>query len=456
MVKIKMDFSKLKDKLAKAGLQNTFDFLRKNIRYFAAGALFVVLVAVLVSCMEPKKDNGESVPGTEISTEIVAETETEEGYQVDAVEAVNELIAKYYKAYAAGDIDTVSAIATPMSQNEKSYISMMSQYVEEYQNIKCYTKPGLEDGSYLTWVYMEVKFDGIDTAAPGMELFYVRTAEDGSLYIDNLYSNYNKSTKESGIDAEVQAKIDECNASEEIAALQQEVQAKYEAVVASDEALAGMVNETIPGAVTEWMTAAVQEPTEDTEEPTEEATEEPTEEPAEDTETADENKDDNNGDDKKDDDKKDDDKKDDNKDSEEEPSTETLYATARINVRAAADTSSDKLGNIEMGEAVVRTGTDGDWSIIEYKGSTGYVKSEYLTSNAGGAANDETADGLAEGTKITLQSTVNVRASMGEDAEKIGTAYAGEKVTVIMSYAEGWTKVTWNDKTGYIKTSLLQ
>ena len=109
-----------------------------------------------------------------------------------------------------------------------------------------------------------------------------------------------------------------------------------------------------------------------------------------------------------------------------------------------------------MGEAVVRTGTDGDWSIIEYNGSTGYVKSEYLTANAGDITGDENAGGLAEGTKITLQNTVNVRASMGEDAEKIGTAYAGEKVTVIMSYAEGWTKVTWNDKTGYIKTSLLQ
>lgn len=452
MVKIKMDFSKLKDKLAKAGLQNTFDFLRKNIRYFAAGALFVVLVAVLVSCMEPKKEGGESVPDTEITTEVITETETEEGYQVDAVEAVNELVTKYYTAYAAGDTDTVSAIATPMSQNEKSYISMMSQYVEAYQNIKCYTMSGLEKDSYLTWVYMEVKFDGVDTAAPGMELFYVRTAEDGSLYIDNLYSNYNKSTKESGIDAEVQARIDECNASEEIAALQQEVQAKYEAAVAADEALAGMVNETIPGAVTEWMTAAVQEPTEEaTEEVTEEPTEEATEEPAEDTETADDNKDDNSGDDKKDDDKKDD-----NKDSEEKPSTETLYATARINVRAAADTSAEKLGSIEMGEAVVRTGTDGDWSIIEYNGSTGYVKSEYLTANVGDTTSDENAGGLAEGTKITLQNTVNVRASMGEDAEKIGTAYAGEKVTVIMSYAEGWTKVTWNDKTGYIKTSLLQ
>ena len=45
---------------------------------------------------------------------------------------------------------------------------------------------------------------------------------------------------------------------------------------------------------------------------------------------------------------------------------------------------------------------------------------------------------------------------MSETASKVGTAFSGEKVTVVMSYAEGWTKVTWNGKTGYVKTDLLQ
>jgi len=26
----------------------------------------------------------------------------------------------------------------------------------------------------------------------------------------------------------------------------------------------------------------------------------------------------------------------------------------------------------------------------------------------------------------------------------------------VMSYAEGWTKVTWKNKTGYVKTDLLK
>ena len=55
-----------------------------------------------------------------------------------------------------------------------------------------------------------------------------------------------------------------------------------------------------------------------------------------------------------------------------------------------------------------------------------------------------------------MQNTVNIRSGMSETSDRIGTAYAGEKVKVVMSYAEGWTKVTWNNKTGYIKSSLLQ
>ena len=57
---------------------------------------------------------------------------------------------------------------------------------------------------------------------------------------------------------------------------------------------------------------------------------------------------------------------------------------------------------------------------------------------------------------ITLTETVNVRKSMSEDAEKVATAFAGEQVTVILSYAEGWTKVNYGDKTGFIKTELLR
>ena len=63
---------------------------------------------------------------------------------------------------------------------------------------------------------------------------------------------------------------------------------------------------------------------------------------------------------------------------------------------------------------------------------------------------------LAEWSTVVLKETVNIRESMSTDSAKVATAFAGEKVTVVMSYAEGWTKVTYGEKVGYIKTDLLK
>ena len=419
---------------------NILTFIKQNIRYFAAGALFLVLVLILVNC-GTKKD-GTQANAVNPATETTAEAETQEAFQVDTYEDVNALINQYFTAYAAGDTDTLQTIATPLSENEKSYISVFSQYVDAYQNIKCYTKQGLDMSSYLVSVYVEVKFKDVDTVAPGLDFFYVRTNDDGSVYIDNLYSQYNLKIKENALDTSIQNLISEYEDSEDVNTLQKEVQDKYDAAVASDDKLNEMISTTIPNAITEWAGTIVSQNTET--ESTEQVSEETTE--AAQTETPEENTD---------------------QPAEDTPiqsEPDTVYAVDTVNVRAAADTESDKLGTLEKDTALTRTGTDGEWSVVNYNGQTGYIKTEYLTtkdsdSNSDNGGNEEQTAGndfIAEGTVITLSNSVNIRSGMSESDSKIGTAFTGEKVTVVMSYAEGWTKVTWNGQTGYIKTSLLQ
>lgn len=427
-----MGFSEIKDVFRKEGMNRALQFIRQNLRYFAAGALLIALIIVAVSCLEPN-----SVTDEQAGTEEVNETieETVEEFQVDAYEDVNNLITQYYTAYVAGDMATLTSLAAPVTENEQAYIALFGQYVESCQNIKCYTKSGLDDNSYLVYVSLEVKFAGVDTLAPGLDFFYVRTNEDGTVYIDNLYSQYNLAKKENALDTSVQSLILEFINADDALALHQETQEKYDAAVASDEALATMVGTTIPTAIEEWVAALAQQVPEDTTEPTEDITE-PTEgitEPTEDTSSE--------------------------QVDQPQPTSETVYALDIVNIRAAADTASEKLGSLAKGDSVVRTGTEGDWSIIDYNGRTGYIKTEYLTTDASTITNEGEADnvsGIAEGTVITLSSAVNIRSGMSEESDKIGTAYAGEKVKVVMSYAEGWTKVTWNNKTGYIKTSVLK
>lgn len=423
-------------------LNNILTFIKQNIRYFAAGALFLVLVLVLVNC-GTKKD-GTQVNMVNPATETTAEAETQEAFQVDTYEDVNALINQYFTAYAAGDVDTIAAIATPITDNEKSYIAEYSKYVDSYENIQCYTKHGLDDKSYMVSARIDIKFTGADTPAPGLDFFYVRTQDDGSLIIDNLYSQYNRRIRENAVDTSVQSLIEEYENSDDLIALQQEVQSKYDEALASDADLADILNIKLPAAIVQWkqniLAQVATESTETTEQPEETETAETTEQPEETQQPESEQQ-------------------------EAESTSEQVYTTDKVNVRREADTSSEKLGSLEKGTAISRTGTEGEWSVVNYGGVTGYIKTEFLTTEQPQADTttdtssnqSETATGsLAEGTVITLTESTNIRSDMSETASKVGTAFSGEKVTVVMSYAEGWTKVTWNGKTGYIKTSLLQ
>lgn len=435
------------NKTENSGTNKILMFIKQNVRYITAGVLFLALVLILVKAGSPKQSqNGQDVAATEVTSE--ASNDAVQEFEVDAYEDVNTLINQYYTAYAAGDTDTLQTIATPLSENEKSYISVFSQYVDAYQNIKCYTKQGLDASSYLVSVYVEVKFKDVDTVAPGLDFFYVRTNDDGRVYIDNLYSQYNLKIKENALDTSIQNLISEYEGSEDVNSLQKEVQDKYDTAVASDDKLSEMIQTTIPNAITEWAGTIVSQNTE-TESTEQQVPEETTE--AEQTETPEENTD----------------QPEENGPTQSEP--DTVYAVDTVNVRAAADTESEKLGTLEQGTALTRTGTDGEWSIVNYNGQTGYIKTEYLTTknadseadngqtdNGGNDEQTSAGDFIAEGTVITLKDSVNVRSGMSESDSKIGTAFTGEKVTVVMSYAEGWTKVTWNGQTGYIKTSLLQ
>ena len=72
----------------------------------------------------------------------------------------------------------------------------------------------------------------MDTTAPGLDFFYVRTNDDGTLYIDNLYSQYNLANQENALDTSVQSLIGQFESESDVVELQSEVQTRY------DEALA--------------------------------------------------------------------------------------------------------------------------------------------------------------------------------------------------------------------------
>lgn len=391
---------------------------RRFYRYYGAVAVLACMAVLLWKGMDGTIADQDPMSGAYAD---FSESENEE---------LNTLIENYYNTYASGDTETLQTYASPISASEQSYIQFFSQYVEKYQNLKVYYKRGLDDQSYLVSVYLEIKFVDIDTAAPGLDFFYVTTDDNGNLYIDNTYSSYNTSNGEFEMDTTIAQLIATFEEQEDVLALQAEVQSAYNEAVLNDTNLQTFVSTTLQEKAAEWASNyKAQVAAEEQAAAEQAAAEQAAAEQAAAEQAAAEQA------------------------ATDAANATTVYTTSKVNVRDSASTDGNSLGQLEAGTAVTKYADEGEWSRIDYNGSNGYVKTEFLSTDANAATTTTTA--VASGTTVTLSSTVNIRESMSETASKVALAYQGEQVTVVESYSEGWTKVTYNGETGYIKTEYL-
>ncbi len=224
----------------KNGWHKCTEFVAEQWRYFLAGIIFILIVLLLAFVISKRTTADEDISGVY------------QDFQVDANVELNSLIINYYNAYAAGDISALQTYASPISDSEASYIKFLSQYIEAFNVVHVYSKPGLDDGSYLVSVYVEEKFVGINTPAPGLEFFYVRTNENGMLYIDNSYGTYNQKENEISLDPKIQSVIEIYNERNDVMKLKQMVEDELNKALASDAELNKFVTETIRTKIGEW------------------------------------------------------------------------------------------------------------------------------------------------------------------------------------------------------------
>lgn len=390
-------------------------FVVKHKKYFIAGGLFAVIVVIVgISSFKLKENASDNI--TDVTDEIVDENDAYAGihqeFRIDAIPEINALIEDYYQSYADGDADKVAEVATPLSDTEKSYIAIMGQFIDSYKNIMCYTKVGIKEGDYVVSAYYDMKLAGVDTLASGMDIFYVTTNETGSYIIDNAYSNFNQSNMENSTQPDIQALIIEYSNLEDVQALMDEVGVKYNEAIASDSALAEMVESTIPNAISAW-TQSLTNPDAD--------------DPNSDTEIMD---------------------------------TKTAYCkTDDVNVRSGRGTGYEAIGKLKKGEEVqiVKNTNENGWVMIVYNDQNGYVMREFLTTKEEMSGTDNGAGDTSEGGErtMTVNEALNIRSMMTTDSDLMGTTNPGDQITIILDYAEGWTKVKWKKKTGYIRTDLL-
>lgn len=342
---------------------------------------------------------------------------------------VEELMDKYYTALAAGDIDTIRTLIDDIDETEILRIKETSKYVEAYSIQDIYTKAGPVENSYLVYTCMEAKFADYEEPIPGMRVWYVCVDENGRYYI-----NENGDGTEDELNY-----IREVSLQDDVVDLNNKVTVAYNDMLASDvdlQLLIQDVNIEIEKNVGEALQAQA------------EAGSEP-EETADDTDAG-------GG----------------TGDADAEIVVTKVKATDVVNIRSSDSETADKVGKAAIGDEFKLVEKIGNgWSRIEYEGKDAYIKSEYLedvettlaASDSTETADNDTPAAAASsdnGGKVTgtvmAKASVKIRSSASTESEALGTAYAGDKLDMIVEQADGWTRIKYKGRTAFVKSEYVE
>ena len=125
----------------------------------------------------------------------------------------------------------------------------------------------------------------------------------------------------------------------------------------------------------------------------------------------------------------------------------TVTANGGLNLRNKSDSSGKVLSVVSAGEKVIITGSESEWYEVNYKGTTGFMSSSYITE-----AKTEDFD-LGQG--VVTGSVVNVRSAPGTNNTKICQLSEGIEVSV-KGVEGGWYKIEWTKYSGYIHPDYLE
>lgn len=208
------------------------EWLSDNLRYILLG-LGVVLILV-IAFFAVRLVTGIGSPKekeTEITTEAVTENSEDKEQAAQGEDKTAEvevsdlernqpeiynLISKYYTARADKDFDTLKGMCQSFDDSIQEEIEKQDAAIESYSNIITYSKNGPEEGTYIVYVYFDVKLTGIDTLAPTLREVYAVTDVEGNLMVGDK-TDVADYLLERQADADVQALVSDVNQKLEVA-----------------------------------------------------------------------------------------------------------------------------------------------------------------------------------------------------------------------------------------------
>lgn len=377
-------------------------------------AACAIIIAVIISYISSHRSQPVDNPASNMadnSNTAGVTTLSDEPLAQNAYTNVNELMQAFCTAMADGDMDTVQAIKDYNTDKEIVTYKEKSAFIERYDNINCYTKPGVEENSYFVYVTYDVKFKDIETKAPGLNAFYVYTSEDGSLKIDG-------DTEES-----IKAAFKLVTSQDDVVDLYNKINVSYNEATASDETLSQFMEE-LPTTIRTSVGAALAQLESGETSQTEPGSDETpsTEAPGESAELP-----------------------------QNQVVNQIVRTTDTVNVRSSDSEEADKIGKAQAGTELKRIEERvNGWSKVIFEDREAYIKSDYLE-----VVTDTAVDEQAEtsGT-VTATTNVNVRSEANQESERIGSAQAGTSYKLLEEQDE-WYKIDYNGETGFVKAEFF-
>ena len=395
----------------------------------------VVLVAAILITMgigisaNKKKQQQEEVQANAVPGQEAAEEERltvpEAGLEENAYPEINELIMKYYKALEETDTDALTEIISPLTDSVLIRFTEWAKHTQACPAVNIYTKPGPREDSYIAYVVADIQIVGYEGTVPGMTSFFICKNDAGNYYIN----------MEEEIDKEEADYIEAINFQDDVVDLSNKVSADFNQLVQSGSEAAQVflkVEESITKGIQEALLANQAEQQE--------------EEAVSEEETG----------------------------GEEAPQTGAVAKKAKaidvVNMRSSDSEKADKLGKAQIGDMfdVLEERANG-WTKLSDGTKEFYIKSQYLeivseepVEAAQGAETQEAQSApavsasLGSSGYVTAKTTVNIRKSASETAERLGTIYMGERLELVMSQADGWCKVKYQGQTAYVKSEFVE
>ncbi|MCD7736062.1 MAG: SH3 domain-containing protein [Lachnospiraceae bacterium] len=199
-------------------LDNIREWISDNLRYILLGLAIILLIIIAffaVRLVTHIGTSGQNNNSTVLETESQTEADTTDSDSVEALVKdqadVLSIATSYWTAIGDQDFDTLEALCgKTFDDDARATVESMDVAVESYNDIMTYSKSGLTDGSYVAYVYMELKLTGIETEAPTLRQLYVQPDSDGNLLVvqsEDYTSEISAYVQERQTDSDVQALI---------------------------------------------------------------------------------------------------------------------------------------------------------------------------------------------------------------------------------------------------------